>query len=117
MTYIEQAIKEAEAAGLKLPVGYQFVIATNARRFGQNTANEMFYMWLLSKAETWQALGKARGWNVYRGDDQSHDCDALGCSSIAHILRTRWRHEWHRFINHLAAGEDAESFFKSLYEK
>lgn len=109
MTHIERAIEEAEAAGLKLPIGYQFVVATNARRFGQNTANEMFYIWLLSKPETWQALGKARGWKNYADLKIKLDAD-----SSLHFLRDEWKAQWHRFIDHLAEEKDAESFFETL---
>lgn len=44
----------------------------------------------------WQSLGKAMGW--YKGD--------LG--------RDEWEKQWHYFIDHLAEGKDAESFFKDL---
>lgn len=44
----------------------------------------------------WQSLGKAMGW-IYLSDTPEH-----------------WKKEWHRFIDHLAEGKDAESFFESL---
>jgi hypothetical protein len=39
----------------------------------------------------WKSLGRARGW-----------------------LPDVWRGHWHRFIDHLADGNDAESFFRDL---
>lgn len=57
----------------------------------------------------WQALGKARGWNhqitfyntfPLRGDSKENN--------------DPWRLYWHRFIDHLADGKDAELFFASL---
>lgn len=102
MNYVERAIRDAEKAGMKIPTGYQFVLATNARCFGENTANQMFYIWLLSKPETWQALGKARGWGA--GDLRSD------------VPVWDWRGYWHEFIDHLADDKDANSFFSELYQ-
>jgi hypothetical protein len=48
----------------------------------------------------WQALGKAR---YYTKDTKE--------GSIRSKL---WLQDWHRFIDHLAEGMDAESFFNSL---
>lgn len=56
----------------------------------------------LSKA-FWVALGKARGWQEEWADKK-----------LVAMLEERWLYEWHRFIDHLATGGDAESFFASL---
>lgn len=45
----------------------------------------------------WQALGKAEGWIYPVG----------GMNGLR---------EWHKFIDHLAEGKDAESFFTNLLE-
>lgn len=62
----------------------------------------------------WQALGKSLGWDEYRNDDETHDCDALGCSSTDHVLEGRWKKEMHSFIDHLISGKTPESFFENL---
>jgi hypothetical protein len=49
----------------------------------------------------WQALGKARGWQA----PESRNRD---------VLNGEWVDQWHRFIDHLAEGNDAESFFSRL---
>lgn len=53
----------------------------------------------------WQSLGKALGWgrvyNPLAGINTNMRPDA-------------WKDEWHRFIDHLIAGHDAESFFTEL---
>lgn len=49
----------------------------------------------------WQSLGKAMGWGHIHGEF----CDCPGFV---------WLEEWHRFIDHLAKGKDAESFFSNL---
>jgi hypothetical protein len=46
----------------------------------------------LHDPDFWKALAKARKWE---------DANA-------------WRFHWHRFIDHLADGKDAESFFAAL---
>ncbi|HVB33734.1 MAG TPA: hypothetical protein VNJ52_05090 [Patescibacteria group bacterium] len=45
----------------------------------------------------WQSLGKALGW---------------GENDTAH--RNEWISRWHDFIDHLAEGKSAESFFETL---
>lgn len=53
----------------------------------------------------WQSLGKALGWKqVYER------CLNDGSKSQAR----EWVYQWHRFIDHLVQGKDAESFFHSL---
>lgn len=52
----------------------------------------------------WQALGKAMGWEDFEGYDVEGDFSKI----------EGWRNHWHRFIDHLASGGDAESFFKEL---
>lgn len=53
----------------------------------------------------WRCLGKQLGWEqsdkryVYSGSKRN------------------WITVWHRYINHLAEGKDAESFFISLLKK
>ena|SRR3990167_1280927 len=50
----------------------------------------------------WQALGKAMLWDK----DKTFEEDGLTLIS--------WRREWHKLIDHLAEGKDAESFFNKL---
>lgn len=56
----------------------------------------------------WQALGRSLGW----GDKNTSMWDIKG--TIFEIEMPEWEHHWHRFIDHLAEGKDAESFFNEL---
>lgn len=49
--------------------------------------------------EFWQALGNALGWPPN------------------HTAYEGWKNRWHDFIDHLADGKDAESFFQELLTK
>jgi hypothetical protein len=51
----------------------------------------------------WQALGKARGW-AEKGQFYWPNPKFV----------EGWVFHWHRFIDHLSEGKDAESFFISL---
>jgi hypothetical protein len=62
----------------------------------------------------WKALGKAEGWDKYDPDDVSHDCDALGCSSIEHRIQGCWRIEMHRLMDALADEKSIEEYFETL---
>jgi len=70
----------------------------------------------------WQSLGKAmeredRRW----GFETCHKgcqwyTDGEGCSDDLPPREKRspmWKYQWHRFIDHLAEGKDAESFFEN----
>jgi len=98
---IEQAIKTAEGRGYRWGLGYEdWAFAT-------------------VEPEFWRALGDALGWNHCRACDgtgytgTSHDpypCPNCRCSGV----RKSWLAEWHRFIDHLATGGSAVTFFESL---
>jgi hypothetical protein len=58
----------------------------------------------------WKALGKKRGWTT--DDDFKY-----WQKSVVEWEEKYWKKFWHRFIDHLAEGKDAESFFQSLDSK
>lgn len=59
----------------------------------------------------WQALGKALGWNEEK--DYAGETSGDGKWHQTYTINS-WVSEWHRFIDHLAEGNTAESFFESL---
>lgn len=108
MTYIEQAIKKAIEGGYKAPCCNRDIKL--AEHLTENL-NMVFLDPLF-----WQCLGKAMGW------DGSGECNCDMREGIHHDQCPandfkNWLYHWHRFIDHLAEGKDAESFFKELFEK
>lgn len=87
MSYIEKAIKEAAKGG--------YDPNWNLKNVGEfpELKNRAFL-----DPQFWQCLGKARGWRVGQDSDEQ--------------VADEWWYVWHRFIDHLASGCDAESFFK-----
>jgi hypothetical protein len=84
MTAIEHAIKEAQSAGYE--IDYPFA-GSDVRDYARRiTLRNIAF----NDPLFWQALGKARKWDE------------------------TWLKNWHHFIDHLAFGGDAESFFSSL---
>jgi hypothetical protein len=80
------------------------------------------YGWVFVREDFWMSLGKAMGWNQgdigvcsscgSRGEAENHvKCN---CSEPLPEIIEEWLYQWHRFIDHLAEGKDAESFFESL---
>ena len=57
----------------------------------------------------WQALGKAMGW-----EGKPCTCKVDTTDGRCIYNGDEWRHQWHRFIDHLAEGKDTDSFFKEL---
>lgn len=103
MTHIEQAIEEAVGAGYKPEqLDYQ---RTDTEQFAEESYRISYSKCFLDPL-FWQALGKARGW------DGKHTIKIRG------EPLSDWRktpiYYWHRFIDHLIAGKNAESFFKDL---
>lgn len=63
----------------------------------------------------WSALGKARGWNYKIQCSECMDGTSNKyCKSGMHKEEKTWLVMWHRFIDHLASGADAETFFANL---
>lgn len=84
----------------------------------------------------WKSLGKAMGWGdeMVCIDETGHPKEwgyyfhCPVCGEIVHGERQEcpsecetdyppiesWKYHWHRFIDHLAEGKDAESFFSNL---
>ena len=95
---INQAIKRAIEGGYKAPYflnGWPFPL----HKEEQNT--------IFLDRSFWQSLGEALEWGEHEFALQwKHDGVPLG--------DTHWLYEWHRFIDHLAEGKDAESYFASL---
>jgi hypothetical protein len=91
MTAIDQAIKDAVENGGWKP------------RRGYRAAN---WAVVTSKRDFWIALGKARGW-----DDGEHEDETY---VYAPVDMEMWKWKWHRFIDRLAEGKDAESFFQNI---
>jgi len=55
----------------------------------------------------WQSLGKACGWNEKETKNVWH-------TGLHGVVIPESRYRWHCFIDHLAEGKDAGSFFNSL---
>lgn len=114
MTNIERAIRDAVEKGGYQPVGFEPV-------WPQEQGEDIWFFEILEgdvkrkprtmrvaiatilmERDFWQALGKVYGWS--NALSQNYD----------KIDRAGWRLVQHRFIDHLAEGKDAESFFKDL---
>jgi hypothetical protein len=110
MTAIEQAIKEAVENGM-WKHGYQlfglfgdgFFEVWNAAHTQDRITFEQAFL----DPSFWQAFGKARGWI---------NCEGRACGNCLQPLPDNHNihYQWHRFIDHLAEGKDADSFFAAL---
>lgn len=67
---------------------------------------------LLLKKELWVCAGRGLGW---KGKYQHTYHDSFGSDTPYEY--PAWLEKKHRFIDHIAANKDAESFFKELIEK
>ena len=118
-SYIDQAIEKAHDAGYRSGHAWESVDEWWAK-----TA-------ILQQPSFWQSLGKALGWgDVIKGlaipmsKEQllrivaKTAADKMTEKTIESILRMdnieQWKFHWHRFIDHLAEGKDAESYFEAL---
>lgn len=69
----------------------------------------------------WEALGKSLGWSNIKYTIPKFQRSAIPEDNrIGYKHETRdiseWQFHWHRFIDHLAEGKDAESFFNELLQ-
>jgi len=103
MTHIEQAIKEAVEQGYEPKLErFPEIVDVPVMQIAAAMQADVFI-----DPDFWQALGRARGWTT----DQDFK---YWQKSIAEWKAKYWKTFWHRFIDHLAEGKDAESFFQSL---
>lgn len=117
--HLTQAIRDAEKGGwtpqgrdpdfthLKI-VHTKYVFDAEFYKTERLTGTHQVYSVgeILMSPAFWSALWKARGW---------HDCGKKDCGTCASTLVSRnWMWQWHRFINHLISGGDAESFFEFI---
>jgi hypothetical protein len=103
MTYIEQAITEAVAQGYdpqldEIPEAAGFSTVQIAIAMKSDVFLDPAF---------WQALGRARRWTI--DDDFKH-----WQGTITEWKARYWKTHWHNFIDHLAMGNDSESFFEQL---
>jgi hypothetical protein len=117
MTHIEQAIRDAvEKGGFMRHQQWTlqlFDAEKNTAWFTAYDDEDVTEDFPVKTAELflmpafWKALGKARGWDEERKLRVRYYVPATSHSE--------WMQEWqvkqHRFIDHLAHGKDAESFF------
>jgi len=66
-------------------------------------------IWELSflDPKVWEALGKSFGWNKYESWMRCINCGGV-------LDENNWLYQWHKFIDHLANGKSAESFFEKF---
>lgn len=64
----------------------------------------------------WQALGKAMGWEGKVQEVIDTRTENPRFQVGGWVNKGDWKTEWHRFIDHLAEGKDAESFFNELFK-
>jgi hypothetical protein len=106
MTHIEQAIADALAQGYvpaleQIPEAARFSVLQIAVAMKSDVFLDPAF---------WQALRRARGWTT--DEDGKYWKD-----TIAEWKANYWKTHWHNFIDHLAAGKDAESFFAAVPAK
>jgi hypothetical protein len=97
---IQKAITKAEKAGWVAVGVYK---ATGFNEWGR----AFLLTCVFTDPGFWQALGIALGW------ENEETCPTCGYLS-AENWGKRWKAEMHRFIDHLADGKDAKSFFETL---
>jgi hypothetical protein len=128
MSHIEQAIKEAVEKG-----GYKHILVEIAK--WEIESGDYNHEAVLLDPLFWKALSRAQGWagekirmcvgcgvalkwNENPDMEGRHnlikDGKQRGCGSNIIEYEGQWLIEWHRFIDHLAEGKDAESFFKKI---
>lgn len=113
--HIHEAFQKATEHGYRLPGVETYFDGANAEYSVWTVpANKSSFMIPVQETfldpEFWQAFGRALGWeypsNVYIASSQGEEC------TICHGYY--WMYQWHCFIQHIAEGKTAESFFATL---
>jgi hypothetical protein len=96
MTSLETCIREAVENGGYPGSGYFSYKSLGAKQQAEN--------YMLLDPLFWQSLGRARGWHK----------EPFAMNGAWLMADSEWKLNWFRFIDHLAEGKDAESFFAAL---
>lgn len=113
MTAIEQAIRDAIEKGGWDDTNYAF--GTKQPSDDDVWVDPWFYdSKVFLDPAFWQALGKARGWRESSIRHDYYGNHGKGELELRNIICADWLYNWHRFIDHLAEGKNAELFFQSL---
>ena len=104
MTHTEQAITQA------IDAGYEPKLERFAEIEGATSVQIAMAMQadVFLDPDFWRALGRARRWP---SDDAIDPKMTMG-----EWQKQRWLGRWHAFVDHLAAGNDTESWFGALNE-
>ena len=89
---IQQAIEKAREGGWERPAPCE-IEGIEVYHKGDTLLDPLF----------WQSLGKAMGWKWCPFRHYPHTVECV-----------EWIVQWHCFIDHLAEGKTAESFFETL---
>lgn len=111
MNHIEQALKDAVEKGgwINHPLTLLKLVTSKVAWWSEGGKDDQG-QWLTEiflDPLFWQAFGKASGWGRWLGTGY-YDRDEI------EIEEPAWKVQWHRLIDHLAEGKDAESFFATL---
>lgn len=107
MTYTEKATQKSIEGGWK-PRGVDIKEWSSFK----NMMSLIPWHELTSDPLFWQSLGKAEGDGV-----SERGTPTVSVMSYHGKMMYSWQVRWHRFIDHLASSQDAESFFKSILTK
>lgn len=111
---IQEAIKKARVLGWVQKANTAItgdVMSIGRENDWKHFAHNLLLLGILDDPSFWQSLGKTMGWRPVRQMIYSGEYG----SEISGIRETQgWLYEWHRFIDHLAEGKTAESFFDQL---
>ena len=108
------------------PITWIYFEASEEAKYGRFVEKaEISLADLLLDYKFWQSLGKALGWNEKDGRYCPYcGYDAISggwlasnpptCPQCRRSVPDWWLYQWHRFIDHLASGKSAESFFEQF---
>jgi hypothetical protein len=103
MSFIEQAITQALAQGYK--PGLEHI--PEAADFSPLQIAVAMKSDVFLEPAFWLALGRAQRWTT--DEDGKY-----WKGTLAEWKANYWKTHWHNFIDHLASGKDAESFFETV---
>lgn len=108
---IQEAIEKAIEGGWKHPfTGLPAFRAPTEEWLKENWRK---YAHIFLDPLFWQSLGKAMGWGWRCSYCNGHFDKEKGHNDGGKLYPEANK-KWHRFIDHLAEGKDAESFFETL---
>jgi len=110
----EEAIKKAIEGGFNFDERNSHIVEQKRELWSSYHGDGVCTTSMFLDPSFWQSIGEALGWKEFVGENDFPSCGFSGGRDSFQFGDAEWKYQWHRFIDHLAEGKTAKSFFEFM---